>query len=369
MEAAFERHSTCLMEVLTVYCDREDDSGITEVNAEIEAAEKKYCEANERYLDELAEERYSRSSGSRSVHSVRSQVRGRVETAVSGRNPRQSVGAASRINSDSNKWRERQIELPGDRNEEHVGERQIELAGDRNEEHVGERQTELAGDRNEEHVGDRQIELSGERNGERPRGRQELLGERHGELPGERNGELQPRSRLDQEEVGHDLPDNSKRYDIPFTEGVARSQFRGTSCRGDALSEKENLQQAMRELDDLYVNRRKDIRNRLRSVDPVPDPGFAPESREIGRDMWKQLSRVNIPTFSGDKKTYAGWRAAFYTCVDAAPATAEYKLLQLRSYLRGEALKAIESLGHSPAAYEAAKTRLDHKFGGSLLCI
>ena len=105
MEAAFERHSTCLMEVLTVYCDREDDSGITEVNAEIEAAEKKYREANERYLDELAEERYSRSSGSRSVHSVRSQVRGRVETAVSGRNPRQSVGAASRINSDSNKWR------------------------------------------------------------------------------------------------------------------------------------------------------------------------------------------------------------------------------------------------------------------------
>ena len=120
----------------------------------------------------------------------------------------------------------------------------------------------------------------------------------------------------------------------------------------------------MRELDDLYVNRRKDIRNRLRSVDPVPDPGFGPKSREIGRDMWKQLSRVNIPTFSGDKKTYAGWRAAFYTCVDAAPATAEYKLLQLRSYLRGEALKAIESLGHSPAAYEAAKTRLDHKFGG-----
>ena len=62
-----------------------------------------------------------------------------------------------------------------------------------------------------------------------------------------------------------------------------------------------------------------------------------------------------IPTFSGDKRMYESWSAAFYTCVDAAPATPEYKLLQLRSYLRGEALQAIERLGHSATAYEAAK--------------
>ena len=80
--------------------------------------------------------------------------------------------------------------------------------------------------------------------------------------------------------------------------------------------------------------------------------------------MWKQLNRVAIPIFSGDKKNYAGWRAAFDTCVDAAPATAEYKLLQLRNYLRGDALKSIESLGHSSSAYDAAKQRLERKFGG-----
>ena len=45
-------------------------------------------------------------------------------------------------------------------------------------------------------------------------------------------------------------------------------------------------------------------------------------------------------------------------CIDKAPATAEYKLLQLRQCLSGEALKVIESLGHSAAAYEAAKDRL-----------
>ena len=92
------------------------------------------------------------------------------------------------------------------------------------------------------------------------------------------------------------------------------------------------------------------------------------ESRQhrevLGADMWRQLKRISIPTFAGDKRLYANWKAAFYTCVDAAPATPEYKLLQLRSYLSGEALRAVESLGHSATAYESAKLRLERKFGG-----
>ena len=50
------------------------------------------------------------------------------------------------------------------------------------------------------------------------------------------------------------------------------------------------------------------------------------DSEMIGQDLWKQLKRVTIPIFSGDKKTYQNWRAAFMACVDQAPATAEYKL-------------------------------------------
>ena len=45
--------------------------------------------------------------------------------------------------------------------------------------------------------------------------------------------------------------------------------------------------------------------------------------------------------------------------MDNAPATGEYKLLQLRQYLTGEALKCIENLGHSAFAYAAAKKRLE----------
>ena len=84
----------------------------------------------------------------------------------------------------------------------------------------------------------------------------------------------------------------------------------------------------------------------------------------IGHDMWRQLKRVSIPVFSANKKNYENWKVAFIACIDKAPATPKYKLLQLRQYLSGEALKTIESLGHSGYAYEAAKERLKRNFGG-----
>ena len=84
----------------------------------------------------------------------------------------------------------------------------------------------------------------------------------------------------------------------------------------------------------------------------------------LGKDMWNQLKRVSIPVFNGDKRLYEGWKTAFMACVDKAPATPEYKLLQLRQYLSGEAFKVVEPLGHSAAAYETAKERLERKFGG-----
>ena len=64
------------------------------------------------------------------------------------------------------------------------------------------------------------------------------------------------------------------------------------------------------------------------------------------------------------RQKYQYWKAAFLACVDQAPPTAEYKLLQLKQCLAGEVLKAIEGLGHSVAAYKAAKERLERKFGG-----
>ena len=75
-------------------------------------------------------------------------------------------------------------------------------------------------------------------------------------------------------------------------------------------------------------------------------------------------TRVSIPVFSGEKRYYGSWKAAFMACVDKAPATAEYKFLQLKKYLSGEALKAVESLGHSPEAHETAESRLERKYGG-----
>ena len=39
-------------------------------------------------------------------------------------------------------------------------------------------------------------------------------------------------------------------------------------------------------------------------------------------------------------------------------------LLQLSKYLSGDALKVKENLGHAATAYEAAKERLERKYGG-----
>ena len=72
---------------------------------------------------------------------------------------------------------------------------------------------------------------------------------------------------------------------------------------------------------------------------------------------------MQIPVFSGDKRQYQSWKAAFLASIDSAPATGEYKILQLRQYLSDEALKMIDSLGHSAAAYEAAKDRLGANVG------
>ena len=94
----------------------------------------------------------------------------------------------------------------------------------------------------------------------------------------------------------------------------------------------------------------------------TPADGFA--TPNFGYDMWTQLQPVQIPTFPGDKRSYPSWKAAFMACVDSAPITQEYKMLQLRQYASGEALIAIENLGFSPAAYEAAKDRLERKYGG-----
>ena len=85
---------------------------------------------------------------------------------------------------------------------------------------------------------------------------------------------------------------------------------------------------------------------------------------QLSADASLFLKRASVPKFSGTKKDYEAWKAAFNLCVDKGSATPEYKLLRLRECLQGEALKVVENLGHSAAAYEAAKLRIEQKYGG-----
>ena len=53
------------------------------------------------------------------------------------------------------------------------------------------------------------------------------------------------------------------------------------------------------------------------------------EQELIGMDLWKKMKRISIPIFDGNKSTYKSWKAAFTACINQAPATPEYNLLQL----------------------------------------
>ena len=48
-------------------------------------------------------------------------------------------------------------------------------------------------------------------------------------------------------------------------------------------------------------------------------------------DANKQLKRIRIPKFSGDKKEYQSWWAAFSSCVDETNLSAQFKMLKLFS--------------------------------------
>ena len=82
-------------------------------------------------------------------------------------------------------------------------------------------------------------------------------------------------------------------------------------------------------------------------------------------DANKQLKRIRVAKFSGDKKEYQSWWAAFSSCVDETNLSAQFKMLRLESSLVGEAAKTAKGLGYSDHVYEAAKASLNRKYGGN----
>ena len=80
-------------------------------------------------------------------------------------------------------------------------------------------------------------------------------------------------------------------------------------------------------------------------------------------DANTQLERIRIPKFSGKKKEYQSWWAVFFSCVDETNLSAQFKMLRLESCLVGEAAETVKGLGYSDHAYEAAKARLNRKYG------
>ena len=149
--------------------------------------------------------------------------------------------------------------------------------------------------------------------------------------------------------------ENTRRCRI--TESVAKKS--AEQIRRDETRHKEKFddyKESSRELNRHYKET-FDSGGRKFRKEPYEEP-------TLSWNMWNQLKRISIPVFNGDRRAYEGWKAAFMACVHQAPATPDYKLLQLRQHLSGEALKIVEPLGHSASAFEVAIALLEPKFGG-----
>ena len=95
-------------------------------------------------------------------------------------------------------------------------------------------------------------------------------------------------------------------------------------AKGDCKEKYSKLESAIDEGIDEELESSLPIRPR-KDVKPEEEEKTVEESpkHELGKGMWKQLTRVSIPVFSGDKRSYGSWKVAFTACVDKAPATAE----------------------------------------------
>ena len=66
-----------------------------------------------------------------------------------------------------------------------------------------------------------------------------------------------------------------------------------------------------------------------------------------------------------DSNPKVEWWAAFSSCVDETNLSAQFKMLRLESCLNGEAAERMKGLGYSDHVYEAAKARLNRRYGGN----
>ena len=83
------------------------------------------------------------------------------------------------------------------------------------------------------------------------------------------------------------------------------------------------------------TSRKEDIEKWINSSGNHSDPKL---------DLWCHLEKIPFPKFAGNKMKYEEWKARFKVCVDSTDSITIYKLVQLKSLLRGEAEELLEGL-------------------------
>jgi len=75
------------------------------------------------------------------------------------------------------------------------------------------------------------------------------------------------------------------------------------------------------------------------------------------------LSGFESRSFWATIKEYQSWWAVFSSCVDETNLSAQFKMLRPESCLEIEVAETVKELDYSDHAYEAAKARMNRKYG------
>ena len=93
------------------------------------------------------------------------------------------------------------------------------------------------------------------------------------------------------------------------------------------------------------------------------EASFQEKKPEVRRSL-ACLKPITIPVFYGTIKEYKNWRSLFKIYIEDADASEQEKLLQLRQYLGGEAIRLVENMGFGPGALSKSLDRLKARYGG-----
>ena len=150
------------------------------------------------------------------------------------------------------------------------------------------------------------------------------------------------------------------------TTGDKQSVTRAEAELNKVMEDTDTEIATVREFLSSFTSRASSIGSALSKSD-LQDAKASNSNKTCGvpvKGAYRNLERIKLPKFNGDKSRFQNFWATFESIVDETDEPAKYKMLRLKTCLEGKAEEAISKLGFADEAYAEAKSILKRRFGG-----